>query len=232
MKYLILASGHGLRLKNRGDSKPLISLLGVSLIGRTILTAHKAGLTDFYVVVGHNKEKVKKHLRHLSKVRNINVTTINNNEWKKDNGISVLKAKDHIKENFVLLMSDHIFDKSILIKLKGQKITDSEIMLAVDYNVKDNKFVDVDDVTKVYVKNNNIADIGKNIKEYNAYDTGIFLCSPAIFNALENSSRKGDSSLSGGIKILANKQKAKTFDIKDRYWIDIDNERRPSFCLI
>jgi len=213
MKCLILASGHGLRLKNKGDSKPLISLLGVSLIGRTILTAQKAGITDFYVIIGHNKQKVRNHLRQLSKARNINITTISNIEWKKDNGLSVLKAKDHIKENFILLMADHIFDKSILIKLKRQKITDGQIMLAVDYNIKDNKFVDVDDVTKVQVKNNNIANIGKNIKEYNAYDTGIFLCSPAIFNAIQKSSRKGDSSLSGGIRILANKKKAKSFDI-------------------
>ena len=121
-------------------------------------------------------------------------------------------------------MSDHIFDESILIKLKDQNIADDEIMLAVDYNIKDNKFVDVDDVTKVNVQNNNIDDIGKNISEYNAYDTGIFLCSPALFDAIEESSQKGDSSLSSGIRILANKEKAKTCDIGDSYWIDVDNE--------
>jgi len=224
MKCLILASGQGLRLKVKGDSKPLLPLLGLPLIERVILTAHKAGLTNFYVVTGYNGEKINKHLEQFSRARNIKITTINNNDWKKENGISVLKAKKHIKENFVLLMSDHIFDESILIKLKDQKIADNEIMLAVDYNIKDNKFVDVDDVTKVNVQNNNIADIGKNISKYNAYDTGIFLCSPVLFDAIKESSQKGDSSLSGGIKILANKQKAKTFDIKDSYWIDVDNE--------
>jgi len=224
MKCLILASGQGLRLKAKGDSKPLVPLLGLPLIERVILTAHKAGFTDFYVVTGYNREKINKHLEQFSRIRNIKITTINNNDWKKENGISVLKAKEHIKENFVLLMSDHIFDESILIKLKDQKITDDEIVLAVDYNIKDNKFVDVNDATKVNVQNYNIADIGKNISEYNAYDTGIFLCSPVIFDAIEESSQKGDSSLSGGIRILANKEKAKTFNIKDSYWIDVDNE--------
>ncbi len=222
MKCLILASGQGVRLKNKGDLKPLVPLLGLPLIERVILTAHKAGLTDFYVVTGYNGKKINKHLEQFSRTRNIKITTINNNDWKKENGISVLKAKEHIKENFVLLMSDHIFDESILIKLKDQKMADDEIMLAVDYNIKDNKFVD--DVTKVNVQNNNIADIGKNISEHNAYDTGIFLCSPTLFDAIEESSQKGDSSLSGGIRILANKQKAKTFNIKDSYWIDVDNE--------
>ena len=224
MKCLILAGGQGLRLKTKEDSKPLVPLLGMPLIEHVILTAHKAGLTDFYVVTGYDREKVKEYLEKFSKVRNISITTINNDEWKRENGISVLKAKSFIKGNFILLMSDHIFDESILIKLKDQKIADDEIMLAVDYNLKDNKFVDVNDATKVNVQNNNIENIGKNIKEYNAYDTGIFFCSPVIFNAIEESSNKGDSSLSGGIRILAGKKKAKTFDIKNSYWIDVDDE--------
>ena len=224
MKCLILASGQGLRLKTKEDSKPLVPLLGMPLIEHAILTAHKAGLTDFYVVIGYNGEKIKEHLGKFSKARNISITTINNDEWKRENGISVLKAKNFIRENFILLMSDHIFDESILSKLKDQKITDDEILLAVDYKIKDNKFVDVNDATKVNVQNNNIKSIGKNIKEYNAYDTGIFLCSPAIFNAIEESSNNGDSSLSGGIRILAGKKKAKTFDIKNSYWIDVDDE--------
>lgn len=224
MKCLILAGGKGLRLKAKGNSKPLVPLLGLSLIQRVILTAYSTGLTDFYVVTGYNGEEINAHLKQFSRARNIKITTINNSDWEKENGISVLKAKEHIKENFVLLMNDHIFDESILIKLKNQKIADDEIMLAVDYNVKDNKFVDVVDATKVNVQNNKIADIGKNISEYNAYDTGIFLCSPALFDALEESLQKGDSSLSGGIRILANKEKAKTFNIKGSYWIDVDNE--------
>ncbi len=224
MKCLILASGQGLRLKNKGDSKPLVHLLGLPLIERVILTGHKAGLTDFYVVTGFNGEKVREHLEKFSSARNISITIINNNDWKRENGVSVLKAKDEIRENFILLMSDHIFDESILLELKNQKIADDEIMLAVDYNIKDNKFVDIDDVTKVNVQNNNITDIGKNISEYNAYDTGIFLCSPAIFSAIKESLHDNDSSLSGGVKKLAVKGKAKTFDIKNNYWIDVDNE--------
>ena len=182
-------------------------------------------MTDFYVVVGYDKEKVKKNLKQFSKARNISLTTINNNDWKKENGISVLKAKDFIKEKFILMMTDHLFDESILLKLKEQKIADNEVMLAIDNNIKNNKFVEIDDVTKVNVKNNNIKDIGKNIEKYNAYDTGIFLCSPAIFNAVEKSLRKGDGSLSGGMRILAAKKKAKIFDIQDSYWIDVDDEQ-------
>lgn len=225
MKCLIIAAGRGSRISSRGDSKPLIPLLGLSLIERVILTAKKSGLTDFYVVTGYNGEKVRQYLDRFSQSRNINITLITNEEWENGNGISVLKAKKLLNENFILLMGDHIFDESILVKLKNERISDDEVMLAVDYNIETNRLVDVDDVTRVLVEDNRISDIGKNIKKYNAYDTGIFLCSPAIFSAIEESLDDYDSSLSGGIRVLAGKGKAKTFDIKDDYWVDVDDAK-------
>ena len=225
MKCLIIAAGRGTRLSSRGDSKPLIPLMGLSLIERVILTAKKSGLTSFYVVTGYNGEKVRQYLNRFSQSRNINITHITNEEWENGNGISVLKAKKLLNENFILLMGDHIFDESILVRLKNERIADDEVMLAVDYNIETNKLVDVDDVTRVLVEEGRILDIGKNIKKYNAYDTGIFLCSPAIFSAIEESLDNDDSSLSGGIKVLAGKGKAKAFDIKDDYWIDVDDEK-------
>lgn len=225
MKCLIIAAGRGRRLLIKGDSKPLIKLLGLSLIERVILTAKKIGIYDFYVVTGHNGEKVRHFLDRFSQSRNIKITHITNEELEKENGLSVLKAKNLINENFILLMVDHIFDESILLTLKNESIADDEVMLAVDYNIETNKFVDVNDVTKVLVKDNRVLDIGKDIKKYDAYDAGIFLCSPSIFGAIEESLHVGDTTLSGGIKILAEKGKAKTFDIKDGYWIDVDDEK-------
>ncbi|NIA10035.1 MAG: NTP transferase domain-containing protein [Nitrospiraceae bacterium] len=225
MKCLIIAAGQGTRLSTKSDSKPLIPLLGLSLIERVILTAKKGGLTDFYVVTGYNGETVRHFLDRFSQRRDIKIAHVINDDWEKENGISVLKAKDTLKENFILLMSDHIFDESIIAKLKNEKIADDEVMLVVDHNIKTNKLVDIDDVTKVLVEDNRILDTGKDIKKYNAYDTGIFLCSPAIFRAIEESSGNGDTSLTGGVRILAKKGKAKVLDIKDNFWIDVDDEK-------
>ncbi len=225
MKCLIIAAGEGSRLSMRGDSKPLVPLLRLPLIERVILTAKGAGLSDFYVVTGYNGKKLRKHLDTFSQDKDLKISHLINNQWKKKNGLSVLKAKGEIEENFILLMSDHIFDESILTELMQEKVVDGEVMLAVDYNL-DNKTVDIDDVTKVLVDGNNrIVNIGKKIKKYNAYDTGVFLCSTALFEALEKGSARGEISLSAGIKILAKKKKARVFDIKGSYWIDVDDEK-------
>ncbi|MBA7517545.1 Bifunctional IPC transferase and DIPP synthase [subsurface metagenome] len=226
MKCLIIASGEGTRLVSKASLKPLAFLMGMPLIARVILLARKAGLDDFCVVTGYNGKRLSDYLKSFSKKRNIKITCLHNDEWKKENGISVLRAAGTINDNFILLMSDHIFNKNIIEILKNRKIHNDEVVLAIDSNIKRNKFVDKKDATKVFVKDKKILDIGKNLKEYNAYDTGIFLCTPAIFKAIEQSSKRGDTSLSGGIKLLAKRGKVKTCDIDGNYWIDVDDAVR------
>jgi len=62
------------------------------------------------------------------------------------------------------------------------------------------------------------------MEEYNAFDTGLFLCSTSLFDALETASREnGDDSLSGGMRILLEQNKAIGVDITGKYWIDVDS---------
>lgn len=224
MKCLIIAAGKGSRLIKLGDSKPLVKLLGVPLIERVIMTVVDCGIREFYVVTGYNGEKVRLFLDELSQKAGISIIHIINDDWKRGNGLSVLKAKGKIKGNFFLLMSDHIFDKKIILNMK-KNISYRGLVLAVDYNIKNNPAIDMSDVTKIEIENNKIKDIGKNIRVFNAFDTGIFLCSSAIFTAIQKSVQKGDTSLSAGVQILAHKGMAKVFDIADNFWIDVDDDR-------
>ncbi len=225
MKVLIIASGQGSRLSQMGDSKPLIPILGLPLIERTILTVKKSGFSEFYIVTGYNGQKVRDFLDKLGPRCNVKITHVINGDWEKSNALSVLKAKQALgKENFLLVMADHLFDKEILQDLKSQPIKDCKVILAADFTTDSNPLIDIEDVTKVLVKKDRIVDIGKNIPDYNAYDTGAFLCSPAIFPAIEKSIGHNDSSLSGAIKILAQEKQVSVFDIQGKFWMDIDDE--------
>ncbi len=66
MKCLIIADGPENRLSTLGNSKPLIPVVGLSIIERVILTAKEAGLTAFYVVTGYNGEEVRPFLGRFS----------------------------------------------------------------------------------------------------------------------------------------------------------------------
>lgn len=220
MKALILAAGQGRRQKENGDSKPVIPLLGLSFIERVILTAKKSGIKDFLIVTGYNAGKVRKHLRKGNKL-GVKIDYLYNAEWRKGNGVSVLKARDHIRDTFILLMADHLFDDRILFELQQQTIEDDACILCVDKN--HHKYLDLEDATKVFMEDGNIKDIGKQLHDYNGIDTGIFLCTPVIFDALEQSINGGNESLAAGMKILANRRKMKGFDISDKYWLDVDD---------
>jgi CDP-L-myo-inositol myo-inositolphosphotransferase len=217
---LILAAGLGRRQKENGTSKPLIPLLGLTLIERIILTAKKAGIGNFLIVLGYNGDKIRNHLADGRKF-GVEIDYIVNDEWKRGNGISVLKAREFFQESFILLMADHIFDYEILTKLRMATLQQDECILCVDG--KKHKYLDLEDATKVIVTDGRITEIGKQLIHYNGIDTGIFLCTPAIFDALDESIANGNEGLSGGIDILANKEKMKALDVSDKYWIDVDH---------
>ena len=61
------------------------------------------------------------------------------------------------------------------------------------------------------------------IRDFNAIDTGMFLCGPIMFDALEVSQAKGDDSISGAMNVLAGWGKARAFDIQGRVWVDVDD---------
>lgn len=222
MKALIIAAGEGSRFSNltKETPKPLLEVSGVPLIERIITNLKNSGITDIVMVVGYLSEKITQKLGTGERL-GVSIHYVHNDEWRKKNGISVLKSKEKINDPFFLLMSDHLFDEEIVKQMKKVSLDQDEVMLAVDRNLS-SEWIDLDDVTKVLEEKNKIADIGKNITHYNVFDTGIFLCTPALFTALEKSIVNGDCSLSDGMKLLAKKGKARIFDIQNRFWMDVD----------
>ena len=186
MKCLIIAAGKGSRLQQRGDSKPLIPILGIPLIGRVIRTALEAGAEEFYVVIGYQGERVRLFLERLAERLAIRITPLVNDDWDKDNGLSVLKAREHLQDPFLLLMADHLFEPSLVRTLTTLTLPREEIALVVDSDTC-NPLVDMGDVTRVKMVDGKIHDISKGLADFNGFDTGVFLCSTAIFRVLEQS---------------------------------------------
>ena len=225
MKCLIIAAGRGSRLSVKGDIKPLIRIQGIPIIERVIRNAVIGGITEFVIVTGYRTEMLRSFLESLSVRMKIPIHVLINREGEKGNGLSVLSGKPLLTEKFILLMSDHLFDPTTLRDLRNEDIRQDEVILAVDSNIKENVLVDLDDVTRVQTAEGKILKIGKHLPDYNAFDTGMFLCTPSLFEAIEKSLEStGNQSLSGGMEILSTNGKARTFDINNRFWIDIDDD--------
>ena len=145
-----------------------------------------------------------------------------NEEWQRSNGVSVLKAKPFLSGPFLLSMCDHLVDPEILRGLMASTLEPDTVTLAVDFNVA-GSINDPDDVTRVKCSNGRIEHIGKVIRDFNAIDTGVFWCTPVIFDALHASQAAGDDSISGAMNVLARQGKARVFDIEGRLWLDVDD---------
>jgi choline kinase len=219
---LILAAGNGSRIASvsGGVPKPLVRLRGIPLLEHVMASCQEAGIKRFVVVVGYRADLIRRWFAERP-LDGISVTLIENPDYHKANGVSALTAKDELHNPFLLLMSDHIFEPKTARALAQQPLVDDEVILAVDHNV-DGVF-DLDDATKVKCETDHIVDIGKDLARYDALDTGMFLCSPALFHRLESAKRDGNCSLSDGMRQLAREQKLRAFDIGDAHWQDVDS---------
>jgi choline kinase len=75
---------------------------------------------------------------------------------------------------------------------------------------------------KVQTKNDRVVAIGKHLTDYDAIDTGIFLCPNELFDYLERAKQNDDCSLADGVRLMAADNKVKAIDIGDAWWQDID----------
>ncbi len=224
MKCLILAAGRGRRLQSRADSKPLLPLLGVPLVERTVRAARAAGADRFVVVTGYAADRVEAFLRDLAARLDVPIDTVRNPEWDStENGRSILAAEGLLREPFLLSMADHLFEPALVRDLLRAPLPEDGLCLAVDGD-RDNPLVDPGDVTRVCRDGDRITAIGKGLEPFDGYDTGIFHCTPALFDALRAAGSEGDTSLSAAVQWLAARGRARAVDVSGRFWCDVDDE--------
>lgn len=225
---VILAAGNGSRLARVSGKfpKPLVNLNGRPILEHVLEGAQQAGIEQFTIVLGYRGELIRSH---FSGDRRFDIRWVENSEYHKANGISLLKARHVVDEPFLLLMSDHVFESDSAAALLRQPLASDEVMLAVDQKL--DTIFDMDDATKVCRMGDYIVDIGKQIRCYDAVDTGMFICSPAIFERLEQCKINDNCSLSDGMRQMAQSRKLRAFDIGDGWWQDIDSPETLAYAL-
>jgi len=176
------------------------------------------GTKTVHVVTGRNRDQLLSGLSELIPP-GMKLNPIHNPEWQKQNGISVLAAASSVSAPFLLTMGDHLFQPSI-VDLLLREATTNELNVAIDRKLK--SIFDLDDAMKVQTRGERVVGIGKDLTEYDASDTGAFVCPIEFFAYLERSKRDGDCSLADGVRAMAIEGKVRAIDIGDAWWQDID----------
>jgi choline kinase len=118
----------------------------------------------------------------------------------------------------VLAMCDHLVDPALYRRL-AQAGAGQGARLGIDRRI-DSDWVDLEDVTRVETSGDRILAIGKGLKPYDCFDTGVFAIGPALFAALRGLEAP---SLTEGMRVLAASGTARTIDCSDIDWIDVDD---------
>jgi len=221
MNCLIIAAGLGSRLREISSSKPLAPVAGMPLIEHVVRAAAAGGATAFWVVTGHEAERVEDFLAGLAARTGHPIVKIRTADWQRPNGHSVLAGAKAIQGDYLLAMADHLFDPAIVRALIAAPR--AGLILAVDRDL-DGPLLDLDDATKVETAGDSIRRIGKTLDRYDAIDTGLFRATPALAEAIRAAIGAGGAgSLSEGVQRLADEGQAMIVDVTGLRWIDVDD---------
>jgi len=220
-----LRQGYGGQARLRGSDKtllkPFVRLLGRPLISYTLENLMSAGIKTVHFVVGYESERMISQAEQLIP-SGIRASFIENRDWRKQNGISLLTAAGHVGAPFLLTMSDHLFDGAIFDRFL---VNFDPALLNIAVDRKLDSIFDLDDAMKVQMRGNKAVAIGKDLLEFDAIDTGLFVCPSEIFDYLERAkldNSENDCSLADAVRLLAGDQKVRAIDIGEGWWQDVD----------
>jgi choline kinase/phosphatidylglycerophosphate synthase len=215
LKALILAADVGSQLEKLTKQKPkaLLPIAGVSLLGRVLRSLREAGIQEAWIVTGYKAHLIREEIG--TNYAGLKIHYINAQNWENGELHTLLAARETFKTFFMLCMCDVIFDPEIGKILQQQK-PKSTVVLAID-----RKSPTPND-TKVLEQNEMIINIGKAINPFNCVNTGLFLCSPKIFEYAEEAVSQGATQLVEAVRAAASHGDARIVDVTGHHWMNID----------
>ena len=226
---MILAAGAGTRLGSGHGRlpKPLTPVFGTPLLTRALRSACSAGLEHVVVVVGYRAHEVGAHAAAAASELDLELTIAPNPHWTAGNGASLLAAEPFVDDRCVVLMADHMVPPSFLRLLIDAPEDGAAGQLLVDPD-PDNVH-DLEEATRVRLRGDRIAAIGKHLDPFDAVDTGVFRFDRRIFEALREEIARGHSELSAAVQRLADDGLMHAVPSDGSFWCDVDTPEDLAF---
>ena len=161
---------------------------------------------DVVVVVGYKAEELVRILKDRAEV-------VYNDNLDKGNAYSVFCSKEALRneDKFLVLMGDHLYSFEFL-----KKALDAPENSAIV--CRENEVIGVEEATKILAEDGKIVDIGKDLENWNYIDTGAFMCTPRIFEVLDEIfAERSSAEWSETVKAA----EMSVYEV-DEFWVDID----------
>lgn len=178
-QVVILAAGRGSRLDRVDTPKPLVAVGGTPICVRLLKQLGKAGIERAVVVVGHRDREL---VQGLAGEHGLEVRFVVNPDWETGLVSSVLAAREHVDESFVVAMADHVFEDEIVQAIVSQD-GGAAFVMAVDDRV--DEVFDLESAVKVTLRpsvhGTRVVACGRGMAPFNAVDAGLFTASQELF---------------------------------------------------
>lgn len=183
---VIMAGGKGTRLSSvTGDEipKPMVKVAGVPIIERQIQTLKRCGISRFYIVVGHLKEKICDYFGDGSSF-GVEISYVVENEPLGSAG-ALYYLKGKITDDFLLVFGDTVFDVDVDRMMSYHKSKGAALTLLAHPNSHpyDSDLLVVDEARRV------TAVLGKNEPRgdyFNLVNAAFFAVSPRVFTDIDS----------------------------------------------
>lgn len=201
MKAIITAAGQSSRLWETTGREPktLLPFGDGSILAAILGNFARVGIREFVVVTGYRGDLIAQHLREHRDF-GMRVELLENPEWHRGNGISVQRALAHLapEEPVILSMADHVVSPAALAAVRDGPAGMN--LLLVDPRIAE--CFDLPDATKVRREGDRIAEIGKDLADYDVLDCGVFRLDQRFRAAMEAAVAQGREGISDGVREL------------------------------
>ena len=228
---LILAAGRGRPVADPETPNCLASVAGGPLILRTLRALASAGIRRVGIVVGWKGAALRRRIETLCASEpgfSLEVLFLDNPDWDKPNGLSVLAARSFVTERTLLVMADQIAAPHLVAELAALPAAGETTVLAVDRDLS--RVFDFDDATRVRLAPaqagqalRHVTSIGKDLLLHDAVSAGLFVMSPSLIACLDTLAATGSPSLTEGVAEAARRGLVESYEVAGAVWQDVDS---------
>ncbi len=228
MQLVILSAGIGSRLKPLTNEKPkcLVEVANKPILGHQIdLFINNKNVEEILIVIGYKPDLVRSFIKNNYGGKQKIISIENKDFLTTNNMYSLFLTKNYMKGKFLLINGDVILEPEIVNDFLSYPYEDS---IAVDVGLYFKESM------KVIKENEFLVDISKNVSKEEAFGCSIDFYKFSDYGANVLFSKIDDIILKRkqlnlwsevAIKEILNQRvlKIKPFDIKGKYWFEIDD---------
>lgn len=211
---VILAAG---RAKDFNFPNGFVEIENQTIIERSINILLETGIKKIYIVIGYEKD----YYKNLAKKYNEIILIENSYYERYSSYYSLCLLKDYLKDDFILLDSDIIYEKKALKKILNSN-EENLILISSETGSKDECYVEIENDIVVKMSKDK-----SELKKIDGEMLGISKLSYDYFKKIielkvENSYYSYEYSIAD----VAREKKLKTLKINELVWGEVDNENQ------